>query len=402
MGFTAQPATQCSAYRPVKFKFETGSTTDLIEKLYVEVYNADDDSLIASYRKDYTSLDVDNYIFEFDVSGLAQSLLAPLPSAKTKIFADPDALNGYSESSSAALYLKARPEKRNTDNLLEAVGSLETSDTFYTFNLVQQQHEAQGLSDYIDAGERRVLHDPPANGIDIRVTDAFWLCCILNSAITRARYTLYNKDGTTSSHNVSLSWPSAATYSDKRVVFVGVGPRTANAYFTLSDDVARYTVFLADSSNTPLSETLTFNVLPRCAGREIRVHWMNQRGGADAYTFDAVKRRGIEVKSSAGEAPLPWTIGSTPLDQNSRGRFRTDTKRADSWAVETRIVPEDVAEWVAEMLDSPEAYIEQPTEVFYLPIIVNDGKVIYGDTEEHGAILKMGFALANDRFKPRN
>jgi len=408
MAYTAQPATHVSAYRPIKFKYDTGTTTDLIEKLVVEVYDAEDDSLIATYRKDWTSRSGSdpnyNYVCEFDVSGIVQTTLDPKPSAKSSVFPDPDALNGYSHGSSLWLYVSCYWEKRNGDNLLEAVAAGEVSDTVYAFNLIQQHNEEQDLALYIDGGaSRKVLHDPPTDGIDIRVTDAFWLCCILNEDFARARYTVYHNDGTTTNHNVSLSWSSAAANTDKKVVMVGVGPRTANAYFTIDEDDYQYTVFLADSSNNPLTETLTFNILPRCAGRELRVHWMNERGGADSYTFDAIKRRTAEVKSSSGEKPLNWTAGAAqPHDRNQRGQYRTDVRRTDVYEIETRILPENTAEWLAGIMSSPEIYIEQPGLDYYLPAMIADGKVTYSNTEEVGAILKLSISLANYKITPRN
>jgi hypothetical protein len=408
MAFNAQPNTQVSAYRPIKFVFDSGTTTDIIEKLAVEIYDAEDDRLLATYRKDWTSRSGTDpnydYECEFDISGLVQALLDPLPSAKSAVFPDPDALNGYSHNSSLWLYVKCQWEARNVDNLLEAIGSQTTSNTIYAFNLAQQHDEEQGLSDYIDSGARKVLHDQPPGGIDIRVTDAFWLCCILNSAITRARYTIYHTDGSTSNENIILSWPDAASNSNKKVVMVGVGPRTANAYFTITEaDVERYEVFLADGSNNPLTETLSFNILPKCAGRELRVHWMNDRGGADSYTFDGIKRRMADVKSGIGEKPLVWNaVAVTNHDRNQRGRYRTDIRRADVWEVETRILDEDVAEWITGIIDSPEVYIEQVGLDYYLPAMIIDGRVIYKDTEQVGAILKMSIGMANDKIQPRN
>lgn len=404
MAFTSEPATYISAYRPIRFAYDSGSTTDIIEKLVVTVYQASDDSVIAQYRKDWTSRTGSgpyNYTCEFDISGLLQSILDPLPSGKSAIFPDPDALNGYSHNSSLGLYVGCYWEKRNGDNLLEAVAAEEQSATLYAFNITQQHNEVQDLSDYVDAGARKVLHDPPAGGIDIRVTDAFWLCCILNSDIARARYTVYHKDGTTTNHNMSLSFSSAVANHNKKVVFVGVGPRTANSSFTIDEDDYRYTVFLADSSNNPLTETLSFNILPKCAGRELRVHWMNSRGGADAYTFDGIKRRNAEVKSGSGERPISWTAGA-PDQRNQRGRYRLDVRRSDPYEIETRILDEDKAEWVAGIMDSPEAYIEQEGLDYYLPAMILDGKVTYANTEEVGAILKLSISLANEKITPRN
>lgn len=407
MAYTVQPATYVSAYRPIKFNYDSGSTTDLIEKLVVEVYNDATSQLIATYRKDWTSRTGSdpnyNYICEFDISGLVQSLLAPLPSSMSETLADPDALNGYADDASIWLYVSCYWEKRNDDNLLEAVAAGEDSDVIYAFNIVQQHDEAQDLSDYVDTGARKILHDPPADGIDVRLTDAFWLACILNQNIARARFSVLHGDGTTTNHNVSLTFTSAAGNHNKKVAVVHVGPRAAGTFFTLLESDVSYSVFLADASNNPLSETLTFNILPRCAGRELRLHWMNQRGGFDAYTFDGIKRRSVEVKSGSGEKPLVWVAGSLdPYNRNQRGKYRTDVRRSDVWEVETRILDENKAEWLAGLLASPEVYIEQPNESYYLPAMVVDGKVTYADTEQVGAILKMAITLANEKFTPRN
>lgn len=405
--YLAQPATQVSAYRPIKFKYESGSTTDLIEKLIVSVYNDETSTLIATYRKDWTSRTGSdpnyNYICEFDISGLVQSLLAPLPSSKSQALPAPDALNDYADDASLWVYVSCQWEKRNDDNLLEAVGTAEDSDVVYAFNLVQQHDEAQGLSEYVDTGARKVLHDPPAEGFDVRVTDSFFLSCILNQDIARARFAVLHGDGTTTNHNIPLSFASAAANHNKKVVSVNVGPYAANSFFSIAESDVSYTVFLADGSNTPLTETLTFNILPRCAGRDLRLHWMNERGGFDAYTFDGIKRRTAEVKSGSGEKPLVWVAGSVaPHDRNQRGKYRTDVRRADVWEVETRIIDEDKAEWLAGLLASPEVYVEQVGLDYYLPAMVIDGKITYADTEQVGAILKMAITLANEKFTPRN
>lgn len=404
--FTAQPDTYVSAYRPIRFKFESDSTSDIVEKLVVEVYNADGDELIATYRKDWTSRsgsDPYTYEFEFGIEGLIQDLLDPLPSRQAGVFAAPDALNGYAHNSSLWCYVKAQIEIRNTDNLLETSGSQITSDTFYAFNIARQHDEDPGLDDYVDSGVRKILNDPPDVGIDIRTNEAFWLCCILNQDIVRARYTLYNKDGSSSSHNVSLSFPSASTNDNKKVVTVGVGPRTANAYFTLDDTVRSYDVFLADSSNNPLTETLTFNIVPKCPGKELRIHWLNSRGGADAYTFAGIRREEVEVKSSGAEKPLTWITGdSSPHNRNQRGKFRTDVRRVDEFSVETMIIDESLARWVSGALESPEAYIETVGLDYYQPAIVADGKIGPANSELVGAILKMVVSLANEKVLLRN
>lgn len=411
--FSAQPAAVCSAYRPVKFAVQSAPTADAIEKLLIRVYNAAGNILLATYRKDWlTRFGTDptyTYNFEFDIQGIIQSLLDPLPSAKSGAFIDLQAKAGYAHGASISVYVKVNVEYRDTDNLMVTDGTDLTSGTITVFNLIQQHEETQGLAPYIDSTLRRLLTDMP-DLIDIRPQDAFGLAFIVNQNAVRIKLTVRKKDGTVVTGLSSLTLSGYAGAHNKKVAVVGVGPRQIFEYIgwigtpvTINSDVATYTVEFCNSSNVALTESVTFNLIEACPGHELRLQWMNIRGGADAYTVDAKRRDVVEVRSNRAEKPLVWdTIGETTHDPNQRGKYRLEVNRVDTWEVETRILDEDISGWLAGLLASPEVVVEQQYKTYYLPAIITDGKIISTDSEDVGSILKFTVEVANDQMVQRN
>ncbi len=413
--FSAQPATQCSAYRPVKWAYDTGVSSLAVEKIRIRVYNAAGNVLLAEYRKDWMSragTDPDyTYFFEFDIQGLMQSLLDPKPSALSGVFMDLTGFIAYAPGASMSVYVKVAEEYRDEDNLLQTIEEGElTSNTITVFNLIQQHEELQDLSEYVIGapGMRRFLTDIP-NETEIRENDAFNIAFIVNQSISRMIVTVDYKNGDSTSGTAGVNLDSYTAAHNKKVMVAGIGPRNLFLNDQWIDDpividntVAAYEVVFADVSNNRLTDSVRFNVIEACQ-HELRLHWMNDRGGCDAYTIDAKRRDVVEVKSNRAEKPLGWVAGGeVPHDRNQRGRFRLEVNRSDTWEVETRIEDEAVAAWLGGLLASPEVYVEQPYKNYYLPAMVTDGKIIAADSDEVGAIVKLTIETANDRIVQRN
>jgi hypothetical protein len=298
------------------------------------------------------------------------------------------------------VYVKAQLEARNpTTNLLETSGSQVTSDTLYAFNIIRQHNDNQTLDAFLTASPRGLLNG--TNGpIDIRDGEAFILSGIAHASQSRARFTLFKRDGTTENQNIIGAPVSLGTYADKRIFGFNVGPRAASAFFTLGYAThTGYSVFIADSGNNALTDTLTFSLVEKCQALDLRLQWLNSKGGADGFTFNAVKRTGTAVKSDRSEKPL--TFGFASFDHNQRGLYRTNVQVEDFWEVETRVIDESTAEWVAGLFTSPEAYIEQQGSEVYIPAIVSDAKIVYADSNEVGVIMKAVITKANQKMTQR-
>jgi len=417
---TLQPQSKCSAYRPILFTINSDTSTALFEKCVVKVYNASTSALIGEYRKDWKRRGGSGptyfYTFDADISGLIQSVIAPLPDNITDVFLPFTDVVEYSEANSIRVYCKFRFEYRDgTTNLLTDYGSELTSDTFTAFNLIQQHEEYQSLGPWTTNPSRNLLHDFPASGVDIRLTEAYSLSFICHEEITTARIVFTQTNGVIDFAYFDCDPGSLSSYSDVRVVTVAAGPRNINAVpsgdwitaiapqLTIDETIASYTMdfgYLDGEDFIALTDSVKFNLVEACPST-IRIHWLNQRGGADAYTFDAKRRDQYETKSSIAQRPLTWTGGVDPHDRQQKGNFKTETQAVDYWEVESRILLPDVASWISAALASVEVYIEDPVDEFYLPVILSDGKTEPNNSDEVGAIIKFTLSQANQKITHR-
>ena len=140
---------------------------------------------------------------------------------------------------------------------------------------------------------------------------------------------------------------------------------------------------------------MSFEMVEHCPGNELRLQWLNSKGGADGYTFNAVKKSGTAVKSDTSEKPLTW--GFSSFDYNQRGKYRTNVQIEEFWELETRVIDEDEANYVAGLFTSPECYVERVGDEWYVPTLISDARPIRGNSEEVGVILKATITLANEK-----
>lgn len=415
---TLQPQAQCSAYRPVLFTVNSDTSTALFEKCVVKVYDAGTNALIGEYRKDWHRRGGTGpsyfYTFDADISGIIQSLIAPLSDNITDVFLPFTGIGSYSESNSLRLYCKFRFEYRDmTTNLLSDYGEELTSATFTAFNIIQQHKEYQNLAAFVTNPGRNLLHDFPASGVDIRVREAYSISLVCHTSTTHCRIRFTQTNGVTDVAYFICDPGSLSTYSNIRVLTVAAGPRNINAVplakwvfapqLTIDNTIASYIVDFGSHNGTTytvITDEARFNLVENCT-TSIRIHWLNERGGADAFTFDAKKRDLYEAKSQQAQRALVWTGGVDPHDRQQKGTFKTSTQAVEYWEVETRIVQPDVAQWLSAALASVEVYVENDVDAFYLPAILADAKVEPNNSDEVGAILKFTVSQANEKITHR-
>lgn len=122
-----------------------------------------------------------------------------------------------------------------------------------------------------------------------------------------------------------------------------------------SASIARYDVTLTDGNNSDaaMSETITFIIDDTCHQSKTRFVWLNPRGGYDAFNFYSPRRLNSVVKKQLfrKSRSYPVVIGNredSVIDVNSR----------DSIMVKTSKVSAQDAEWLIELFESPEVFIE--------------------------------------------
>jgi hypothetical protein len=116
-----------------------------------------------------------------------------------------------------------------------------------------------------------------------------------------------------------------------------------------------YTVSIIDTnnSNTAISEVMTFNIDSNCYSSSTRFVWLNPRGGYDAYTFHSPRKLNSQVskKTYKPTRTYPVVVGNSEektLDVNARDNLTTKTLK----------VTKEYAEWMQELLESPQVFIE--------------------------------------------
>lgn len=404
----SQPATVVSAHRPVEYLVDSDTTASVIEKAVITVYDAAFDSVIGTYRQDWErragSGPAYSYRFRCDIAGLVRSLLAPFSSERSEVFLPFGTKTALAAKNSLSVYAKIRFLYRNLQNTLDDFGVELTSNTTTVFNVAQQHRELQTLSPYIAASGRLLMLDAPTRGIPVAEGEAYSLAFVCNTNITTMRLRVVQTNGVEDVAYLDTQLSGIVTNTNKRVQVVGVGPRNLNAIpdtgwldnfnILLDAGIREYRIDFGSgdaATYTALTGAARFVMQDTCEGTNIRLHWLNTRGGVDAFSFDAIRIEETEGKSADAVRALPW-----PHDREAKRMFKTGTEQRDGWRVETRIISADQARYVAGLLGAVEVYMETPYEQFYTPVYIVDGKIEIDDSEKVGSILKFQVLQSNE------
>lgn len=133
-----------------------------------------------------------------------------------------------------------------------------------------------------------------------------------------------------------------------------------------------------------VTEWRYYKMIPDCAdGQAARVHFVNQLGGVDSYTFTGNKKEGATVTSAEYETPFEINNnGLTWSQRRDNGRHRINIVGDKTVEVIAENVGRAEGLWLEEMLRAPRIYFENgPSRDFieYLPTIKN---IVSTDAEE--------------------
>lgn len=417
MGFIIQPRTRVSAYRPISFRYEAGPTADAVSMLHVIVNDAGGNPVL-EFRKPWVSRagsgPTYTYRWEFDIQAILQRKLPPFSSERTKTFGDLDATSGLATGAAYKVTLAVNYEYRDgTTNLLTPDATVDESDPLVAFPITTQHNESPFLDAYL-LGDNQIqfLTDMP-QGVNICTGEIFSLSYIGNSDIDTIRVVSTYADGTTADSRVLIGGP---VQTDENIFWIGVGPVTLNAR-TWSGSFADFAYKNPDGSPlvsytvqlgaevadfNPLTEIRRFTIEKCCGQGSMRVHFLNRRGGADAYTFSASKALSRAVKSGTAQRPLNWDLDQDFLnlqhDTEARGSFRTEIGAGDVFDLESRFISDAESVWLGQALESPEACTVTTGASKYTPLVIRDSPQTLDDSQVVAPAIKLVVALANDRI----
>lgn len=399
MAITANPLyTPNSIYRPNIFIAGQASANPLV-LCKAEVYA--DAQLITTISKAPFLDFAGTYYFEIDVAKVLQTIRAPLSNTLTSVFGGAaGALNipvnttnndCYAEYFISVTYFYRDP----TTGILTDLGVTDTSGNYEGIIATRQTRDDMDLSGYVmTAGFIPFLTNRPV--IQGGTVQYFDICEDENQNITFIPYlsnafevTTYDSAGAQIDQGLATITPPG----DMHPVTIGVGiPNlAAQVYFdgavTLPNpNVAFYTVrvgyatFAGSWFFGGRSTVAYFNVVECCERRAFRVHFLNRLGGAEAYTFTSKLTKEETNKSTTAQKPQSYNFVIPPTTTYDRGSFKIQGSTFAEYKVESAYYDEADGNWIAEILSSPETYLE--TSAGLIAVIIKDATITKSETDE--------------------
>lgn len=210
-----------------------------------------------------------------------------------------------------------------------------------------------GLSSFIvdTVADNRFLTNSPKT-IKIGRTDSYQLTFIVDFDAGKAyRRQIVTYDSTGA---VIQTFRKTFTPIADGVWSMGAGARNFTAP-TITSSVVKYEISITDAndSNNDISEVVTFEIDDNCYRSDTRFLWLNPRGGYDTFTFHSPRKLNSTVKKTTFKPArtFPVVVG------NSEEKI-TDVDASETITTGTHKVNKETAEWLQELLESPEVFIE--------------------------------------------
>jgi len=120
-----------------------------------------------------------------------------------------------------------------------------------------------------------------------------------------------------------------------------------------------------------------------CCANKVRLHWLNRLGGSDAYTFTN-KKTVLETNSSeVAQKMQTWIQSVFPAPSTytwDKGRYKIQQTVLKEYEVESTFYDVSWGEWLAELLSSPEVYMETPSGL--VSVVITDSQIKIEETNE--------------------
>ena len=345
------------------------------------------------------------YFFRFDFKRVCEITSAPIAQNLTSCFSDlntnyvaynPDL---HSDIALIVTYFFEDPTTGKPTNL--GISDVVPFGTYEALTTQRQIGEPLDLNEFTIAFRRFYTNQP--NAYEITATENLFTTLPAFN-VDRIQVTTYDSSGVL----IDQGQISVSIGTDQTPLTIGVGvPQldgttyVVGAVNILDPNVASYTIeggqFLGFFVR--LTEIRTYTLVKDCSKRSLRVHFLNRLGGADAFTFTAAKVRKEASKSALGKKPLNWDYtASPPLNVYDKGSFKIDIKAGEFYEVESSFYGEAKGEWLAELLTSPETYIE--TSQGLKACTIDDTEITISDIDNLITV-KAVVRLAVDKFIQR-
>ena len=408
MAITVNPLyTPNSIYRPNVFVAGQASANPLV-LCRAEVYV--DSNLEAVIQKAPYLEFGGTYFFKIDVSKVLKNKKAPLASNLTTIFGTGTGalnlpVNNANTDCHAKYFIIVTYFYRDpTTGLLTDLGVTDNSATYEAIIATRQTRDDMDLSSYLMSGvgftpflSNRYLYSGISERIDV-CTDENYFKTFLPYTSDAFQVRTFDSSGALIDSGVAAI--TAPVTSMPNTIGLGVPNLTAQTYISgavniLNPNVVQYTVQVGTWTGVfaGRSSVLLFTLVECCNDRAFRLHFMNRLGGAEAYTFNSRIAKEEVNKSDAAQKPQSWGFAVPPNTTFDKGKFKIQNTVFNQYRVEGKFYDENEAEYIKDLLSSPEVYWE--TAEGLVAVLVQDAVFTKSETETFTK-LELTIVEAND------
>lgn len=260
-----------------------------------------------------------------------------------------------------------------------------TSDV--VINAARQTYNAAGLPNKVitTSGFNEFLTNSPRT-IDIATGESYVLSLYTASTSINAISVNFRDSAGNSLANHTINY--TASISGRYDIAIGLA-NLATAGITPPAGAYDYRISVGQQSGTytRYSEFFVFKIANKCDGA-VRIHFLNRWGGFDSFTFDGYNESSIQPRSTQFEKYL--SNGFTPQDRGAQAQYRDVVQ---SKQLNTKAISNEQLEWLAELVGSPVAYIEESGQL--IPITIDDKSTLISDIN-NVSTLQVAIRLANN------
>ena len=175
---------------------------------------------------------------------------------------------------------------------------------------------------------------------------------------------------------------------------IGSGSGTFGTYFENSD-WERINIYESGSS-TPWT---TFYQQEVCNGEQVTFAFINNYGFYDYYTAAKPVRKVTDVGRSIYEqVNEDYSSATSTYDITRRGETQYNTSYSDRYEVTTEYLNKGTADWLTELFDSPQVYIQENGD--FIPVIITNTNYTWNMNENRQKLFQftIQYKYANQRY----
>lgn len=175
---------------------------------------------------------------------------------------------------------------------------------------------------------------------------------------------------------------------------IGLGSTGFTTYFTGSD--WKYINIYDSGSATPWT---TFNRVDRCNGEGVNFAFINHYGYYDYYSISNPVRRVTDLdRKTYDQVEEDFSSTTSAYDITRRGLKQYNISFNDRYEVTTDFIDKVTADWLTELMDSPEVFVQVNGD--FLPVIITNTNYTWNTNQSRQKSFQftIQYRYANKRF----